>query len=125
MKVEIVDSGEQDSLFSKNTAIKPEGDITKAISVEIPQKEMDLVLQGVSDNLSREFAKTSDEAFKESFLPATEDDVEEVKASREAENEIPDDATSVEVEDTPLEAVEDVADRIFLYCDIVDMKEPP
>ena len=57
MKVEIADSGEQDSLFSKNTAIKPEGDITKAISVEIPQEEMDLILQRVSGNLSREFTE--------------------------------------------------------------------
>ena len=51
------DSGEQDSLFSKNTVIDLSGILPKAISVEIPQEEMDLVLQQVSGNLSREFTK--------------------------------------------------------------------
>ena len=48
-----------------------------------------------------------------------------MKTPRETKYEIPEDATSVEVENTLLEAVEDDADRIFLYCDAVDMKEPP
>ena len=63
-----------------------------------------------------------DEVFKGSFLPATEDDVEEVKTSRETEYEIPEDATSEEVENTLMEAVEDDADRIFPDCDTVDIQ---
>ena len=65
-----------------------------------------------------------DEVFEKIFLPATEDNVEEVKTPRETKHEIPEDATSVEVENTLLEAVDNAADRIFLYCDAVDMKEP-
>ena len=64
------------------------------------------------------------EVFERIFLPATEDNVEEVRTPRETKHEIPEDATSVEVVNTLLEAVDNVADRIFLYCDAVDMKEP-
>ena len=45
-----------------------------------------------------------------------------MKTSRETEYEIPEDATSKEVENTLMEAVEDDADGIFPDCDIVDIQ---
>ena len=50
--------------------------------------------------------------------------MEDVSTLSETEHEITEDATSVEVMNTPLEALEDVADRIFLYCDAVDIMKP-
>ena len=100
----------------------PGGYITKAISEEISQKK-ELVLQQVSSNLSRVFTETLDEVF-ENLPSSAGDNVEEVDTPKETKHEIGDIATSVEVVNTPLEAVETFADRIFYTADAVDMKEP-
>ena len=50
--------------------------------------------------------------------------MEDVSTLSETEHEIKEDATSVEVMNTLIEALEDFADRIFLYCDAVDMMKP-
>ena len=50
--------------------------------------------------------------------------MEDVGTLSETKHEITGDATSVEVKNTPLDALEDVADRIFLYCEAVDMMKP-
>ena len=50
--------------------------------------------------------------------------MEEVSTLKETKHEISEIATSVEVVNTPLEAVETFADRIFYTADAVDMKDP-
>ena len=50
--------------------------------------------------------------------------MEDVSTLSETEHEITEDATSVEVMNTLIEALEGFADRIFLYCDAVDMMKP-
>ena len=50
--------------------------------------------------------------------------MEDVGTLSETKHEITGDATSVEVKNTPLDALEDVADRIFLYCEAVDIMKP-
>ena len=50
--------------------------------------------------------------------------MEDVSNLSETEHEIKEDATSVEVMNTLIEALEDFADRIFLYCDAVDIMKP-
>ena len=63
------------------------------------------MLQQVSSNLSRVFTKTSDEVLED--LPSSAgDNVEEVDTPKETKHEIGDIATSVEIVNTPLEAVE-------------------
>ena len=66
---------------------------------------MELVLQRVSSSLSRVFTKTSDEVF-ENLPSSTGDNMEEVDTLKETKHEIGEIATSVEVVNTPLEAVE-------------------
>ena len=93
----------------------PGGNITKAISGEIPQKK-ELVLQQVSINLSRRFTETSDEVFEK--LPSSPgDDLEEVETLKETEHETGEIATSVEFVDTPLDAIVAFADRTFYTAD--------
>ena len=50
--------------------------------------------------------------------------MEDVSNLSETEHEIKDDATSVGVMNTLIEALEDFADRIFLYCNDVDIMKP-
>ena len=74
------------------------------------------MLQQVSSNLSRGFTETSDEVFEK--LPSSPgDNVEEVDTPKETKHEIGDVATSVEVVNTPLEAIVAFADRIFYTAD--------
>ena len=74
------------------------------------------MLQQVSINLSRRFTETSDEVFEK--LPSSPgDDLEEVDTLKETEHEIGDVATSVEVVNTPLEAIVAFADRTFYTAD--------
>ncbi len=65
-----------------------------------------------------------EEALEDVLLPAQEDNVKDISDLSEREHEIKDNATSVEVMNTLIEALEDFADRIFLYCDTVDMMKP-
>ena len=60
----------------------------------------------------------------ENLPSSAEDNVEDVSTLSETEHKIKDNATSVEVMNTLIEALEDFADRIFLYCDAVDMMKP-
>ena len=74
------------------------------------------MLQQVSNNLSRRFTETSDEVFEK--LPSSPgDDVEEVDTPKVTKHEIGDVATSVEVVNTPLEAIVAFADRTFYTAD--------
>ena len=69
------------------------------------------------------YQETSNEVF-ENPPSSTEDNVEDVSNLSETEREIKEDDTSVEVMNTLIEALEDFADRIFLYCDAVDIMKP-
>ena len=94
---DVENSGEDEPAISKNSFGKPEQDITKT---------------------------PFEEALEDVCLPAAEDNVEDISDLSEREHEIKDDATSIEVMNTLIEALEDFADRIFLYCDAVDMMKP-
>ena len=77
------------------------------------------------ENLSRILPRLLfEEALEDDLLPAAEDNVEGVSNLSEREHEIKDNSTSVEVMNTLIEALGDFADRIFLYCDAVDMMKP-
>ena len=94
---DVENSGEDEPDINKNSFGKPEQDITKT---------------------------PFEEALEDVRLPAAEDNVEDISDLSEREHEIKDNATSVEVMNTLIEALEDFADRIFLYCNAVDIVKP-
>ena len=93
---DVENSGEDEPAISKNSFGKPEQDITK----------------------------TPFEALEDVLIPAAEDNIEDISDLSEREHEKKDDATSIEVMNTLIEALEDFADRIFLYCNAVDIMKP-
>ena len=96
--------------------------ITEVISVD-SSEEGSRVSASLWQPEQEIYQETSNEAF-ENLPPNAEDNVEDVGTLSETKHEITGDATSVEVMNTPLEALEDVADRIFLYCEAVDIMKP-